>query len=105
MKVEHTRAFGAEVVLAGDTLEDASRVAHALERERGLVFVHPYDDPRVIAGQGTVALEMLGAVPNLDALVVPVGGGGLLSGMSIAGARAAARSSRSSARRHRASRR
>jgi threonine dehydratase len=84
VKVEHTRAFGAEVVLAGDTLEDASRVAHTLARERGLTFVHPYDDPRVIAGQGTVALEMLGAVPNLDALVVPVGGGGLLSGMSIA---------------------
>ncbi len=84
VKVEHTRAFGAEVVLAGDTLEDASAVAHTLARERGLTFVHPYDDPRVIAGQGTVALEMLGAVPNLDALVVPVGGGGLLSGMSIA---------------------
>ena len=84
VKVEHTRALGAEVVLEGDTLEDASRVAHALERERGLVFVHPYDDPRVIAGQGTAALEMLGAVPNLDALVVPVGGGGLISGMSIA---------------------
>jgi threonine dehydratase len=84
VKVEHTRAFGAEVVLEGDTLEDASRVAHALERERGLVFVHPYDDPRVIAGQGTVALEMLGSVPNLDALVVPVGGGGLISGISIA---------------------
>jgi threonine dehydratase len=84
VKVEHTRALGAEVVLAGDTLEDASRVAHELERERGLVFVHPYDDPRVIAGQGTVALEMLGAVPNLDALVAPVGGGGLLAGISIA---------------------
>ncbi|MEX2207926.1 MAG: threonine ammonia-lyase [Myxococcota bacterium] len=84
VKVEHTRAFGAEVVLEGDTLEDASRVAHALARERGLVFVHPYDDPLVIAGQGTVALEMLGTVPNLDALVVPVGGGGLLAGISIA---------------------
>ena len=84
IKVEHTRAFGAEVVLEGATLEDASRVAHALERERGLVFVHPYDDLHVIAGQGTVALEMLGSVPNLDALVVPVGGGGLISGMAIA---------------------
>ncbi len=84
VKVEHTRAFDAEVVLAGDTLEDASRVAHELARERGLVFVHPYDDPRVIAGQGTVALEMLGAAPNLDALVVPVGGGGLLAGISVA---------------------
>jgi threonine dehydratase len=84
VKVEHTRAFGAEVVLEGETLEDASSKAHALERERGLVFVHPYDDPRVIAGQGTAALEMIGAVPNLDALVVPVGGGGLIAGMSIA---------------------
>jgi len=83
-KVEHTRAFGAEVVLEGETLEDASQIAHALERERGLVFVHPYDDPQVIAGQGTTALEMLAAEPNLDALVVPVGGGGLISGMSIA---------------------
>ena len=84
IKVEHTRAFGAEVVLEGETLEDASKRAHAIERERGLVFVHPYDDARVIAGQGTVALEMLGAVPNLDALVVPVGGGGLISGIAVA---------------------
>ena len=84
IKVEHTRAFGAEVVLAGETLEDASQVAFAMQRERGLVFVHPYDDPQVIAGQGTVALEMLDAAPDLDALVVPVGGGGLISGMSIA---------------------
>jgi threonine dehydratase len=83
-KVEHTRAFGAEVVLEGDTLEDAGRVAHRLAGERGLSLVHPYDDPHVIAGQGTVALEMLGAVPDLDALVVPVGGGGLISGMAIA---------------------
>ena len=83
-KVEHTRMFGAEVVLEGDTLEDAGRVAHALARERRLVFVHPYDDPHVIAGQGTIALEMLAAVPDLDALVVPVGGGGLISGMALA---------------------
>lgn len=85
IKVEHTRAFGAEVVLQGETLEDATAIAHSLERERGLVFVHPYDDPHVIAGQGTTALELLGSVPNLDALVVPIGGGGLISGMSIAG--------------------
>ena len=83
-QVEHTRMFGAEVVLEGDTLEDAGRVAHALARERRLVFVHPYDDPHVIAGQGTIALEMLAAVPDLDALVVPVGGGGLISGMALA---------------------
>ena len=83
-KVEHTRAFGAEVVLEGDSLEDAARVALALAEQRRLVLVHPYDDPQVIAGQGTTAVEMLAAVPDLDALVVPVGGGGLVSGMAIA---------------------
>ena len=84
VKIERTRGFGAEVVLHGDTL-DASR-AHALllaERD-GLVFVHPYDDEAVIAGQGTVGLEMLHAVPELDMLVVAVGGGGLIAGMATA---------------------
>ena len=84
VKIERTRGFGAEVVLHGDTL-DASR-AHALlmaERE-GLVFVHPYDDEAVIAGQGTVGLEMLHAVPDLEVLVVAVGGGGLIAGMATA---------------------
>jgi threonine dehydratase len=70
-KVEHTRAFGAEVVLEGESLEDAAGVALALAEQRRLVLVHPYDDPQVIAGQGTTALEMLAAVPDLDALVVP----------------------------------
>jgi threonine dehydratase len=84
VKVEHTRALGAEVVLEGDALDDAARIAHALERERGLVFVHPYDDARIIAGQGTVALEMLEQAPELDVLVAPVGGGGLVSGMATA---------------------
>ena len=83
-KVEHTRMFGAEVVLEGDTLEDAAAVARTLARERRLVFVHPYDDPQVIAGQGTLALEMLADVPDLDALVAPVGGGGLVSGVALA---------------------
>ena len=83
-KVEHTRAFGAEVLLEGDSVEDAGRLAQRLAQERRLVFVHPYDDPFVIAGQGTVALEMLAAVPELDAIVVPVGGGGLLAGSAIA---------------------
>jgi threonine dehydratase len=84
VKVERTRAFGAEVVLHGDTLEEAS--AHALElaRERQLTFVHPYDDAAIIAGQGTVALEMLEAVPQLDILVVAVGGGGLIGGIAAA---------------------
>ena len=84
VKIERTRGFGAEVVLHGDTL-DASR-AHALllaERD-GLVFVHPYDDEAVIAGQGTVGLEMLQAVPDLEVLVVAVGGGGLIAGMATA---------------------
>ena len=84
VKIERTRGFGAEVVLHGDTL-DASR-AHALllaERD-GLVFVHPYDDEAVIAGQGTVGLEMLHAVPDLEVLVIAVGGGGLIAGMATA---------------------
>jgi threonine dehydratase len=84
VKVERTRGFGAEVVLHGDTLDEAR--AHALElaeRER-LVFVHPYDDEAIVAGQGTVALEMLHDVPELDTLVVAVGGGGLIAGMAVA---------------------
>jgi len=84
VKIERTRGFGAEVILFGDTL-DAAR-AHALDlAERdNLTFVHPYDDAAIIAGQGTVALEMLSVVPDLDMLVVAVGGGGLISGMAIA---------------------
>jgi threonine dehydratase len=84
VKVEHTRGFGAEVVLFGDDLEQAAGHAHELERSRGLAFVHPYDDPEIIRGQGTVALEMLAQAPGLDALVIPVGGGGLISGCAIA---------------------
>lgn len=84
VKIERTRGFGAEVVLYGDSL-DAAR-AHALElaQREGLTFVHPYDDEAIIAGQGTVALEMLDAMPELDVLVVSVGGGGLIAGMAIA---------------------
>ena len=84
VKVERTRGFGAEVVLHGDTLE-ASR-AHALDlaAAQGLVFVHPYDDEAIVAGQGTLALEMLHTVPALDTLVIAVGGGGLLAGMATA---------------------
>lgn len=84
VKVEHTRAFGAEVWLEGETLDEAAACAHRLEGERGLVFVHPYDDVEVIRGQGTVALELLAAWPDREVLVVPVGGGGLVSGMAIA---------------------
>ncbi|RYF31959.1 MAG: threonine ammonia-lyase, partial [Comamonadaceae bacterium] len=84
VKVERTRGFGAEVVLHGDTLEAARAHAYELAEREGLTFVHPYDDETIIAGQGTVALEMLAAVPDLDALVVAVGGGGLISGMATA---------------------
>jgi threonine dehydratase len=84
VKVERTRGFGAEVVLQGDTLDEAREFALALAAQQGLTFVHPYDDPAIVAGQGTVALEMLQAVPDLDTLVVAVGGGGLIAGMATA---------------------
>ena len=84
VKVERTRGFGAEVVLHGDTLEEARAHAYALAEQQGLVFVHPYDDEAVMAGQGTVALEMLRAQPDLDTLVVAIGGGGLIAGMATA---------------------
>ncbi len=84
VKVENTRRHGAEVIVTGDTLEDAAAFAHVHGKDKGLTFIHPYDDPLVIAGQGTVALEMLAAVPDLDTLVVPIGGGGLISGMAVA---------------------
>jgi threonine dehydratase len=83
-KVSSTLVHGAEVILEGDTLADAARHAHELEVRQGLTFVHPYEDPLVIAGQGTVALEMLEQAPALDCLVVPIGGGGLISGMATA---------------------
>ena len=84
VKVEHTRAHGAEVVLHGATLSEAYEHARSLADERKLSFVHPYDDVDVIAGQGTTALEMLAAAPDLEVLVIPVGGGGLVSGMAVA---------------------
>lgn len=82
VKVERTRGFGAEVILHGDTLEESRSHAYALAEERQLTFVHPYDDDAIIAGQGTVALEMLEDVPDLDTLIVAIGGGGLISGMA-----------------------
>ena len=88
VKVEATRAHGADVVLEGDGVSEAQARAEAIAGERGLIFVHPYDDERIIAGQGTIALEMLEEVPDLDVLVVPIGGGGLIAGNAIA-ARAA----------------
>jgi threonine dehydratase len=84
IKVIHTRAFGADVVIEGEDLSQARARAEAIRAERGLVFVHPYDDDKIIAGQGTVALEMLADHPDLDALIMPIGGGGLMAGMSVA---------------------
>ena len=85
-KITRTAAWGAEIVLHGETLAEAAAHAHALAAARGLVFVHPYNDEAVIAGQGTLALEMLEDEPELDALVIPVGGGGLLAGCTVAAA-------------------
>src|SRR5450755_2017677 len=84
VKVENTRGFGAEVVLQGDTFEDARVAGLALAAERGYTVVHPFDDEAVIAGQGTVALEMLAQQPSIDTLVVAIGGGGLIAGMATA---------------------
>jgi threonine dehydratase len=84
VKVVNTRRHGAEVVLHGETVEESAAFARKYGEERDLTFIHPYDDTLVIAGQGTVALEMLGAAPEIDTLVIPIGGGGLISGMAIA---------------------
>jgi threonine dehydratase len=84
VKVAATEAYGADVVLDGETVADAQVRAEAIAAERQLVWVHPYDDPYVIAGQGTVALEMLEDVADLDVLVIPIGGGGLIAGNAIA---------------------
>ena len=84
VKVMQTQAFGAKVILQGETFDEAEAHARSLARENGPLLIHPYDDPRVIAGQGTVALEMLAAFPDLEVLVAPVGGGGLLAGMVLA---------------------
>ncbi|HWL04424.1 MAG TPA: threonine ammonia-lyase [Xanthobacteraceae bacterium] len=84
VKVDATRAYGAQVLLHGESLSESQAKAEELAGRDGLVLVHPYDDPAVIAGQGTVALEMLEDVPALDMLVVPVGGGGLIAGNAVA---------------------
>jgi threonine dehydratase len=85
-KVSRTAAWGARVVLHGETLAEAAAHAHELEAAEGLVFVHPYDDRHVMAGQGTLALELLEDAPELDTLVVPIGGGGLIAGCAVAAA-------------------
>lgn len=79
-----TRAYGANVVLKGEIYDDAYEHARKLERENGFTFVHPYQDPFVIAGQGTIGIEILEKVPDLDTVVIPIGGGGLISGMAVA---------------------
>ncbi len=84
VKVRNTQAHHATVVLAGDSLSDAAVVAQSLRSEKNLVFVHPYDDAAIIAGQGTIGLEMLATVPALDTLIVPVGGGGMIAGIAVA---------------------
>jgi threonine dehydratase len=84
VKVAVTKAYGAEVLLDGETISEAQARAEAEARERGLIWVHPYDDPHVIAGQGTIALEMLEEEPGLDVLVIPIGGGGLIAGIATA---------------------
>jgi threonine dehydratase len=84
VKVERTRSFGAQIVLHGDTLDEARSHAMQLAAQQQLTFVHPYDDEAIVAGQGTVGIEMLAAVPELDTLVVAVGGGGLIAGIAVA---------------------
>lgn len=83
-KVEHTRDHGARVVLEGLIFDEAKEYALKLAEKEGLTFIHPFDDPDIIAGQGTIALEMLADRPDLDTLVVPIGGGGLIGGIAIA---------------------
>ncbi|MDF1593987.1 MAG: threonine ammonia-lyase [Desulfobacterales bacterium] len=84
VKVSRTRAFGAEVLLYGDALADARSYALELVKDRGLKLIHPYDDEKIIAGQGTIALEMLNDFPDIEQIVIPVGGGGLIAGNAIA---------------------
>jgi len=84
VKVENTRRHGANIILAGKTVEEAGPVAIDHGEAHGMTLIHPYDDPMIIAGQGTVGLEILKVVPELDTLVVPIGGGGLISGIAIA---------------------
>ena len=84
MKVENTKSLGAEVCLVPGTYDDAHDKAVELQAETGMTFIHPYDDEQVIAGQGTIGLEILDQLPDVDAVIVPVGGGGLISGVAFA---------------------
>lgn len=84
LKVERTRGFGARVLLTGDTLDASAVAAREIAAKEGLAFVHPYDDERIVAGQGTIGLELLEDLPSLEAVVVPIGGGGIMSGIALA---------------------
>lgn len=84
VKVQQTRGHGAEVVLEGERFDDAQKHAYRLAEDRGLTFVHPFDDPMIASGQGTAAIEMLEDAPEIDTLCTPIGGGGLISGMAVA---------------------
>ena len=83
-KVQHTRAFGARVLLEGHTFDEAKAFAENVRQREGLTWIHPFDDPQIMAGQGTIGLEMLDEEPDLEMLVVPIGGGGLISGIATA---------------------
>ena len=84
VKIEHTRAFGVEVILHGDSFDEAADFALKAAEDRNLILVHPYDDEKIIAGQGTIAVEIFKTQPKLDVLIIPVGGGGLISGNAVA---------------------
>jgi threonine dehydratase len=85
VKIQQTQMLGARVIMHGDGLDEAAQFAQDLGVREELLFVHPYDDPDIMAGQGTVALEMLEDVPDLEELIIPIGGGGLISGCAVAG--------------------
>ena len=84
VKINATRSHGAEVILHGEVYDDAYAKALELEKEKGWIFVHPYLNPKVIAGQGTIGLEILEDLPDVDTIVVPIGGGGLITGIALA---------------------
>src|SRR3989338_8412989 len=79
-----TKGYGAEVILHGNSFDEALKYAKTIERERGCTFIHTYDDVDLIAGHGTIGLEILDEIPDVDSVIVPIGGGGLISGISIA---------------------
>ena len=83
-KIEATQNYGAQVILKGQTFDEAKEYAYQLAKEKSYVFVHPYEDEKVIAGQGTIGLELFEQIPDVDLIVVPIGGGGLISGIAVA---------------------